>query len=35
MRKGVYPVPGGVTGQLGEGLDAAYVPGPWPGTSAG
>ncbi|HEY7047689.1 MAG TPA: hypothetical protein VH373_10755 [Jatrophihabitantaceae bacterium] len=35
VRKGVYPVPGGVSGELGEGLDPAYVPGPWPGTSSG
>jgi pimeloyl-ACP methyl ester carboxylesterase len=34
VRKGVYPIPAGVAGQLGEGVDPAYVPAPWPDASA-
>lgn len=31
VRHGVYPNPAGIGSVIGEGLDPAYVPGPWPG----
>jgi pimeloyl-ACP methyl ester carboxylesterase len=34
VRKGVYPVPAGVAGQFGTGVDAGYVPAAWPEASA-
>ncbi|MDQ2749162.1 MAG: hypothetical protein M3Y44_06515 [Actinomycetota bacterium] len=30
VRKSVYPVPLGVAGSFGDGLDASFTPGPWP-----
>jgi hypothetical protein len=30
VRKGVYPVPQGVTGAFGPGIDPAFAPLPWP-----
>jgi hypothetical protein len=30
VRSGVYPVPVGVAGKFGEGLDSSFTPGPWP-----
>jgi pimeloyl-ACP methyl ester carboxylesterase len=34
VRKGVYPVPAGVAGQFGPGVDPGYVPSAWPEASA-
>jgi hypothetical protein len=34
VRSDVYPVPAGVAGQFGGGVDAAYVPTAWPDASA-
>lgn len=34
VRKGVYPIPVGIAGQLGEGVDPAYVPAAWPDAAA-
>jgi pimeloyl-ACP methyl ester carboxylesterase len=30
VRQSVYPSPGGSAGLIGQGLDPAYAPGPWP-----
>ena len=30
VRGDVYPVPVGVAGRFGPGLDASFTPGPWP-----
>jgi len=34
VRKGIHPSPAGVVGQLGDGIDPAYVPGAWPDAAA-
>ncbi|MEO7261345.1 MAG: hypothetical protein ABI047_08845, partial [Jatrophihabitantaceae bacterium] len=31
VRRSAYPAPAGVAGLIGEGIDTAYRPGPWPG----
>jgi hypothetical protein len=35
VRQSVYPVPVGVAGSFGAGLDAAYASAPWPAATAG
>ena len=35
VRNAVYPVPVGVAGAFGTGLDPAYAPGPWPAGNTG
>lgn len=30
VRRSIYPSPAGSAGVIGEGIDPAYVPGPWP-----
>ncbi|MFL6161111.1 MAG: hypothetical protein ACJ74U_02685 [Jatrophihabitantaceae bacterium] len=33
-RRGIYPTPAGLPAIMGEGLNPAYAPGPWPGNES-